>query len=109
MRPPALLPQPFPGLHRVRLDDELVLWHPRGDLHHLDRAATAVFDLLDVELTVSGVVTRLAETTGAPAAAIERDVLALLEQLARQLLVIDSQDISDNPPGQRDVSDQAES
>lgn len=69
------------GLHVIRLDDEVVLLHPDGGVHRLDRTATVVFDLCDGERSVSQIVAELSEASGLPIGEIERDVIALLAQL----------------------------
>jgi hypothetical protein len=75
-------------LHKIRLDGELVVWQPSGDLHRFDPIATAVVDLLDGERTVTEIATLLAQATGASPTEIEQDVLALLDELSQLSLLI---------------------
>jgi hypothetical protein len=81
MRAAEWRPRRRPDLHEVRLDDELVLLHPDGNVHRLDRSATAVFDLCDGVRTVAEIVGVLSEVSGAAYLNIEGDVVNLLQQL----------------------------
>jgi hypothetical protein len=65
------------------LADEAVVFDPAsGDLHHLDRTATLVWQRLDGRRTVGTVASGLAAAAGADAGQVHDDVLTLTTQLA---------------------------
>jgi pyrroloquinoline-quinone synthase/pyrroloquinoline quinone biosynthesis protein D len=70
---------------RRRGEDLLLLGPERGLV--LRGSAPAVLALVDGQRSLAAIVSELARAHGAPAAVIERDVVALFEALARRHLL----------------------
>jgi hypothetical protein len=67
------------------IDDEAVLYDEAGEnLHHLDRIATVVWQLMDGQSTVAELAPDLAEAFGADNMTVQTDVLDLLNTLVEQ-------------------------
>lgn len=94
LQPDAIGPRYVPGLRDgvtvVPVADEAVLYEEdTGRLHQLDAIATVIVGLFDGHATIEQTVTELAEAFGADRDVVERDVLALVQDLGRKGLFDD--------------------
>jgi len=70
------------------IDDEAVLYDEAGEnLHHLDRIATVVWQLIDGQATAGAITDDLAEAFNADHLTVQADVLNLLADLVEKGLV----------------------
>ncbi len=82
------LPRPSPGVLTSELDGEVVVYDPVTRLVHLpDPVATVVWLACDGATDLATVVAELAGATGAPSEVVERDVVALVDDLLGRGLV----------------------
>lgn len=68
----------------VELDGERVIWDPTsGELHHLNRSASAVMSLCDGGSSIAEIVEDLAAAFGVTTERVDADVRSLLRSLRR--------------------------
>lgn len=98
---PDSTPVPWPLLAVEELDDDLVVFDDvTGTLTRLNRQAALVWRLLDGTTSLADIGAALAEATGAPAAAVVRDVVEVARALERDgLLAVDVDAAAVEPPG----------
>jgi hypothetical protein len=86
--------EPCPRVRRdlvcVVLDDELVVYDPRAQtLHHLNAAATLVWDQCNGRRTVPNIAEAIARRSGVAVDVVLRDVVDLLQRLRAAELLVD--------------------
>jgi hypothetical protein len=87
-------PSPRDGLAAVRLDDEVVLYDEEtATLHHLNAAATMVWERCDGRRTLQSIAIGIARDTGAALEVVQADVEDVVGRLVGAgLLVVDGDD-----------------
>ena len=81
-------PRARADVHAVELDGELVIWDATtGELHHLNRTASAVLSLCDGTATICAIVDELAHAFGEAPERIDTDVRRLIRRLRRARLL----------------------
>ncbi len=82
---------PFHGPDVIwrKMGEETVLLNSRSENYYsLNEVGTRVWELIDGQATVREIASRIAEQYDAPVEEIEKDVVALLQELREQELVL---------------------
>lgn len=88
----SFTPRPTAGLLAMELEGELLLLDPRTNrLHVLDRLGTAIWNVLDGEVTVDELARDLAEVFDTPADTVRADLGQLVDALRAAALLDDVQ------------------
>lgn len=97
-------PRVVPGIASVEMDGEVVLLDHRGHVHLLNPTAGLLWQCFDGHGQVGEIAADVAEAFGVPLDGVQREVVALAEDLANRGLVTLGPE-ADEAPGAEPVAD----